>query len=73
MGPARNSAQTSHTVSVTVTPQVSARVEKTVPSAIDTADATIFDWLADRRKPAPAEDTDVVRMLLNFRYRTARP
>ena len=39
---------------------------------LDTADATIFDWVAGRRKPEPAEETDVVRMRLSFRYRTAR-
>ena len=35
-------------------------------------DADLFDWLTRRAEPPPAQDSDVVRLLLAFQY-TARP
>ena len=35
-------------------------------------DATLFDWIAGRAAPPPERDSDVLRLLIDFRYR-ARP
>jgi len=32
-------------------------------------DALLFDWIAGRTVPPPDQDVDVLRLLLNFRYR----
>lgn len=35
-------------------------------------DAALFDWIAGRAAPPPERDSDVLRLLIDFRYR-ARP
>jgi antitoxin CptB len=32
------------------------------------SDAELFDWIAGRAAPAAEQDTDILRLLLDFRY-----
>jgi antitoxin CptB len=36
---------------------------------LECPDADLFDWIAGRAAPPPEHDTDVIRLLLAFRYR----
>ena len=33
---------------------------------LECEDATIYDWIARRAEPAPEQDSDVLRLLMNF-------
>ena len=39
---------------------------------LDQDDGELFDWMTRRTAPPPAQDSDVLRLLLAFQY-TARP
>ena len=35
---------------------------------LEASDADIFDWIAGRVAPPPEQDSDILRLLVNFRY-----
>jgi antitoxin CptB len=35
---------------------------------LEASDAEIFDWIAGRAPPPAEQDTDILRLLANFRY-----
>lgn len=35
---------------------------------LENSDAYLFDWITGRAAPPPEHDTDVLRLLINFRY-----
>ena len=35
---------------------------------LESDDATLFDWLVGRAPPPPGQDSDVLRLLMKFRY-----
>ena len=39
---------------------------------LEAEDAAIYDWIARREAPPPGHDSDVLRMLMSFKYK-ARP
>jgi antitoxin CptB len=44
----------------------------TYEALLEENDAALYDWITGRVAPPPARDSDVLRLLMEFRYR-ARP
>lgn len=38
-------------------------------SLLDLDDPDLFDWIAGRSRPAPEQETEVLRLLIAFKYR----
>jgi antitoxin CptB len=36
---------------------------------LDEGDAVLFDWITGRAEPPPERDSDVLRLLMSFRFR----